>query len=318
MIDIDDPTTTKKLVSALDKYKSDNDKLKRMALFLSVAGRELDDVDRAIELSHQAMEENDKGDESAITNQQSHFFIAGVCVNCGGVGGKPGPCPTGVREEETIPKPRTSHSPPKTEEMKVAEREPSEKAKRAIAAHKMVNKEIQRYAEEVSEPRLAAMLKGKSLPDNEPVDVETEKDGVELKTMVLERNQEEKITMDSYAQIRKINWERETGKTFHTVVSDDRLVYNANGEGEHDESKRIYYYRRGVAGSARIDSLYRCESAEELQRLIAMKDSELPKSARRTDAKHTREGTWEPITDKATGRNAFRNTKTGKTFVAKK
>ena len=85
--------------------------------------------------------------------------------------------------------------------------------------------------------------------------------GVELKTVIV-MGDNDKLTMNKYAQCRKIEWEREKGATFHTVVCDDRGVKDAKGAGQHDESKRVYYYRRGVAGSAgsaRIGSLYRCK-----------------------------------------------------------
>lgn len=196
---------------------------------------------------------------------------------------------------------------------KVPEKVPSEKAARAKAAHKLVDKSIQRYAEEHNEPRFAKVLSGKSLPDSEPVDVETEKAGIELKTMV--DNDNDKLTMDTYAQIRKVLWEQETGKTFHTVVSDDRAVYNARGEGSHDDSKRVYFYRRGIAGSARVGTMLRVESEDELKRLMAMPEDKLPAAARRTDAKH-KVGKWTAFKDDQG--KGFVNDTTGKVVRAKK
>lgn len=205
---------------------------------------------------------------------------------------------------------KTSEGP----ETVIAEKQPSAKAVKAKAAHVMVNKEIQRYAEEYNEPRFARVVNGKSLPNGEPADVITENgDGVELKTMV--KNGNDKITMDTYSQVRKTIWQQEQGKDFHTVVSDDRQVFNAAGHGEHDDSKRVYYYRRGVAGSARVQGMYRCQSEDELKRLMSLPEKELPKEAQRTDAK-LRVGKWVPFTN-SKGRG-FKNKKTGQVVRAKK
>lgn len=189
----------------------------------------------------------------------------------------------------------------------------SEKAARAKAAHVLVGRDVQRYAEEYNEPRLAKALGGVSHPDSEPKDISTDRDLVELKTMVSNGN--DKLTMDSYAQVRKIVAERDEGKTFHTIVSDDRLVYNAKGDGKHDDSKRVYYYRRGVAGSARVGGMYRCKDEAELKRLMATPEDQLPDAAKRTDGK-LRVGRWKFFEDEQG--KGYRNLKTGQTFRAKK
>lgn len=135
--------------------------------------------------------------------------------------------------------------------------------------------------------------------------------GVELKTMV--SNKAGKITMDKFAQVRKANWEKANGATFHTVIIDDRNVYNANGPGQHDESKREYYYRRGIAGSARIDSLYKCGGGiSEVKQLMAAKESSLPDAAKRTDS-GIRSGSWKSQKD-----GSFKNSKTGEVVNKKK
>jgi hypothetical protein len=207
-------------------------------------------------------------------------------------------------------------SPKKTG--RVVEQKPNEKAARAKAAHVMVDKTIQRYAEEYNEPRMAKVVGGHSYPDSEPMDLAIRgKNGklshlFEMKTIV--KNTNGKITMDSYSQVRKIVREQEEGGVFHTIVSDDSKVFNAKGEGKHDESKRVYYYRRGVAGSARIESLHKCNEAE-LKKLINTSTDKLPDAAKPTDAK-LRVGKWKAFTDdKGKG---FRNTETGKEFRAKK
>lgn len=199
------------------------------------------------------------------------------------------------------------------------EKPQSDKAKRAKANHKMVDKVIQRYSEETNEPRFAKAIGGKSFPDSEPVDVAIEspeggfEHGVELKTLV--DNSNSKLTMDSYSQIRKIVWEKTHGATFHTVVSDDQKVFNAKGEGVHDDSQRKYYYRRGVAGSARVGNMYECKDEAELKKLMEMPEAELPTAAQRTDGKH-RIGKWVFFED-ALGKG-YKNVKTGKVVRAKK
>src|ERR1700733_1213896 len=210
---------------------------------------------------------------------------------------------------------RTNPAKPAAKAAKVPEQVLSEKAARAKLAHKLVNKDIQRYAEEYNEPRFAKVVQGISHPDSEPMDVTTKSgDPCELKTLV--DNSNSKITMDSYSQVRKIVKESETGKTFHTIVSDDQSIYNAKGEGKHgDDSKRKYYYRRGVAGSARIGSLYECKDEAELLKMMSLPEKELPEAAARTDGK-LRVGKWKFFQDE-TGKG-YQNTKTGQVFRAKK
>jgi HK97 family phage portal protein len=212
----------------------------------------------------------------------------------------------------------TKPKPAKTSS-RVAEQKPSAKAERAKKAHKMVDKSIQRYAEERNEPRMAKALGGVSLPDGEPIDIAIRKGskvvhGIELKTMV--DNSNGKITMDKYAQVRKIVWEQESGAAFHTIVSDDTDVYGTcDSEGKCDESKRKYYYRRGVAGSARIGSLHPVKNEAELNRLMKLPEDKLPPAAQRSDGK-LRVGKWEPFVDDSG--KGFRNSETGEEARPKK
>ena len=164
---------------------------------------------------------------------------------------------------------------------RVPQQKPSEKALRAKASHTLVDKDIQRYAEERNEPAFAKSVGGLSFKDNEPVDVVLGKGGVishgvELKTVVT--NRAGKITMKRSAMERKASWEKNNKATFHTVVLDDTLVKDANGHGEHDDSKRVMYYKRG-AGSFRISSMQKVKDIAELKKLIATPDDKLPPSA---------------------------------------
>ena len=87
---------------------------------------------------------------------------------------------------------------------------------------KLVDKDIQRYAEEHNEPDLAKKLGGESEPDNKPYDVRLPDHGIELKTMV--DNSNNKLTMKGSAQDHKADWEVANKSTFHTVVYDDQKV----------------------------------------------------------------------------------------------
>ena len=159
--------------------------------------------------------------------------------------------------------------------------DPKSKSEIAKAAHVMVGKDIQRYAEEHNEPEVAKALGGTSLKDNEPVDVVTilggTKHGVELKTIVANSNG--KITMKGDALARKRTWARKEKATFHTVVVDDSKVFNANGPGKHDESKREIFYRRG-AGSFRIANMFKCENMEQVKTLMQTPTKKLPTGAK--------------------------------------
>lgn len=159
----------------------------------------------------------------------------------------------------------------------------SEKALRAQASATRVDASIQRYCEEHNEPKFAKAVGGLSFKDNEPVDVVLGvggviSHGIELKTMVT--NKANKITMKRSAMERKAEWERANKATFHTVVIDDSGVYNANGEGNHDESKRRYFYRRGF-GSFRVGTMMEVKSIAEIKKLINTPNDKLPPSAQR-------------------------------------
>lgn len=159
----------------------------------------------------------------------------------------------------------------------------SEKAQRAKDAHHLIDRKVQRYAEEHNEPAFARAVGGVSFRDNEPVDIViADKTGVvahgiELKTVV--SNKAQKITMKEDALRRKRSWERKNKATIHTVVLDDTLVFNANGEGKHDLSKRRIFYRRGY-GSFRISNMHQVADLEELKSLLDTPRRSLPKGAR--------------------------------------
>jgi hypothetical protein len=162
----------------------------------------------------------------------------------------------------------------------------SEKAERAAASAHRIDSKVQRYAEEHNEPRFAKAVGGVSFPDSEAVDIAIPGEagavahGVELKTMV--SNKANKITMKRSAMDRKLAWEKKNKAVFHTVVLDDQAVFEANGPGQHDESKRRIFYRRGC-GSFRVGSMHEVKDLAELKELMNTPNRKLPAGARRTD-----------------------------------
>jgi hypothetical protein len=145
-----------------------------------------------------------------------------------------------------------------------------------------VDRVVQQYSEEYNEPVLAKSLGGQSYRDSEPVDVVVHKagkieHGVELKTMT--ENKNNKITMNKQARGLKAAWMVENEPAaFHTVVFDDHKVFNAKGEGQHDDSKRRIFYKRGY-GSFRVGSMHEVGSMGELSKLMNTPTEQLPKKA---------------------------------------
>lgn len=199
--------------------------------------------------------------------------------------------PKGGSDEEERPEAQPARKPrvqPKGVYGAAPEPEPTPSQKSILAKQsaRYVGAEIQRYSEEHCEPQLAAGLKepgtnALSLRDNEPVDVIRTQggkitDGVELKTITTGAN--EKLTMKRSALERKSAWQQENGADFHTACFDDRKVFNAKGAGQHDESQRVIYYKRG-AGSFRLSSMHRCRDMAELRSLMNTPTKDLPRAA---------------------------------------
>lgn len=117
---------------------------------------------------------------------------------------------------------------------------------------------------EANEPRIARMVGGKSLDDNEPFDVlvkfGSKQHGIEVKTFV--DNKSSKITMNKEALSNKARWKRQNKAAVHTVVVDDRDLFNRTLYSGHK-----VYYRKGV-GSFRLESMTRVEDAQHLRRLM--------------------------------------------------
>ena len=178
------------------------------------------------------------------------------------------------------------------------------KSEIAKASATRVDYEIQRYAEEFNEPRLAKTLGGFSLKDNQPVDIvvfkslpkdfkpgETLDDktfnrlsqqygiahAVELKTIV--SNKANKLTMKKSAMAKKRAFDRKYKTRMATVVFGDSKVFNAKGQGQHDVSQREIRFRTGY-GSFRVDGMHKVESSKELLTLLGTEKRLLPQGAK--------------------------------------
>lgn len=179
----------------------------------------------------------------------------------------------------------------------------SQRSKSEIAKASMVRVDapMQRYAENVNELALSQAVEGASLKDNQPVDVVTFADGwkpsgplsnqefeaaiaehglghcIEMKTKLVGHKDKVEMSKDSMKKKRK--FQRDYGATIHTIAFDDRKVFNAGGEGEHDISQRRMYYRRGFGGFS-YSQMYEVTSTEELNKLLNMTKRQLPKGAK--------------------------------------
>ena len=140
-------------------------------------------------------------------------------------------------------------------------KEPSERAKRAMASHKSSTKEKQKVAK-ANEHDAARQLGGLSFPDNEPLDVHLQVGrtlhGIEMKTML--DNGNDKITMHPESRRRKEAWATEGRRKLHTVVLDDRDTF---GNKQQHSGHRIYY-AEGV-GAFRIGSMRKVKDYAELK-----------------------------------------------------
>ena len=126
----------------------------------------------------------------------------------------------------------------------------------AKASHKPSTRAKQMVGE-ASEVKVAKMIGGKSLPDNEPMDVLVQVGGkrhaIEVKTFV--DNANDKITMHPASLARKTAWARLEKTTLHTVLVDTR------------PGKRGTFYRRGV-GSFRAGTMEKVRDGLHLADLM--------------------------------------------------
>lgn len=154
------------------------------------------------------------------------------------------------------------------------------KVRHAISEGNIVGKAEHVYAEG-NEKRVARLLSGKHLADNEPVDVVVHKDnkehGIEVKTLA--KGKKRTVTMHPDALLRKAEYaEADPNRTVHTVAIDHRDRF-AKGAYAENHSGHELYYKRG-AGAYALSKMHKVADHDELNRLIHARDEDLPEAAR--------------------------------------
>jgi lambda family phage portal protein len=177
----------------------------------------------------------------------------------------------------------------------------SAKAEAAKKSAKLTDKSVQQAADK-AEHSFAKRAGGAAFKNSEPVDVVVAgksgviEHGIEHKYM--HDNANSKITMNKYAQVRKLDWEKKNKATFHTVVE------TKSGD---------MFYRRGV-GSFRVGGMHKITGGHsELKKLLSTPDKQLPTAAQRTDH-GLKKGSWK----KQANSRGYVNTKTGEVANPKK
>lgn len=127
-----------------------------------------------------------------------------------------------------------------------------DKSERAKASYVMVTKEKYQKAMR-NEQRVAAVVGGRSIPDNEPFDVEKGKLAFEVKTIIEGKN--DKITMHPESLARKVKEARKRGLETFTVAIDER------------GGKRQVYFKEGL-GAFRLGSMEKLSSISDLKKRI--------------------------------------------------
>lgn len=165
----------------------------------------------------------------------------------------------------------------------VTESQPSSRAAIAKANYKATEKDKQDHAEN-NEVLLASKIGGKSLSDNEPMDVvighsgDKTEHGIEVKTILDSGKVNAQISMKPEAIARKAEWSKAQSATVHTVVIDDRNTFRDGAHKENYSGNRLYYRR--ATGNLTINSMYAVKNYAELKTLIATPTNQLPPKAR--------------------------------------
>lgn len=126
------------------------------------------------------------------------------------------------------------------------------RSERASSTYKPSTAAKQQLADK-SERHLASALGAQRTPDNSAFDLIKGKAGIEVKTLIDNRNS--KITMHPSSRLRKLREARRSKLSSHTVVIDRR--------GARPE----YYYARGV-GSFRLQNMQKLTGLNELRTVL--------------------------------------------------
>ena len=133
----------------------------------------------------------------------------------------------------------------------------AERVARAKKATVLTKKEAQRIADH-SEQVLSESLGLNRTPDNSPFDLRSDEIGIEVKTMINQKNN--KITMSKAAIGRKIAEQLAEDLKIYTVVADRRAAGLTGG------GNATYYVREGV-GSFRLNQMTKI-SVGDLRKMV--------------------------------------------------
>ncbi len=234
-----------------------------------------------------------------------------VLFECGGKGGKPGPCPKNLPDEPKKgryrkaatgstrnagakrnrqpasalrsgdpTKPLTVHSTPATHTAGAKPKKSKVSGAAATTAknYKPNTSKRQRYAAKVQR-HLSNKVGGTVVENNAPADVVIDGGFVEVKAKL--DGESHSIRMSRAALDRKARTSHETGHPFHTVVMDRRHKYLLSKNKGANFSDHPIYYKRG-AGSFQLSEMVKVTSYEQLKELMSAAEKDLPPAGKPT------------------------------------
>ena len=145
-----------------------------------------------------------------------------------------------------------------------AEKQSAIRSARSKASHNPATKAKQDVSEQV-EHQVASALGATKSKDNLPMDVVIGgKHGVEVK--VLHDAKDGRVNMRRDSRQRKEQWAKQTGGTVHTLLVDNRDVFDG-GKHKGNYSGKKYYIAKGV-GAFRLAGMTAVKSLQEAKRFI--------------------------------------------------
>lgn len=159
---------------------------------------------------------------------------------------------------------------------KPADREPSPGSKVGEPEH-LHSTERERQVAELLGGKYVGRRNGKDLPFDALVRVGKSRHAVEVKT--LSKGTTDGIKVHADALVRKADYAtRRPDRTVHTIAIDDRAEYGG-GAFKDNSSGHQLYYKRG-AGRFPLAKMHMARDMDEINRLVRMKDADLPEAAR--------------------------------------
>jgi hypothetical protein len=181
---------------------------------------------------------------------------------------------------------------------------PHPKEGKAKSEEKVVGKEEHEVATE-KEKEVGTFINGEWLQDHEPVDVVRRKpsnpdliDGIDVKVLLF--GDESRVRMAADTGLRKVEALKKEpeGSDLHLVVIDYRGVYKG-GLTKRGQYETVYYYKRNWFSNCALSRMYKCESIEEVRRLMELPDDELPELAKGVQGKYPTGEAFEKLKERA-------------------